>query len=95
MKPRKAELENKYGVPVYTGWHLVPKNLHARNWYKKVHKINIPENAEPDAIKGCGKTTGGKGFYFLFDENKYLPEELRTKIEPVVYERPKLKVNGE
>ncbi|MCD9188261.1 MAG: hypothetical protein LUM44_17730 [Pyrinomonadaceae bacterium] len=72
MKPLKAELENRFGVPVYTGWHLVPKNLHARNFYKTNFGIVIPEDAKPDAIKGGGKTTGGKGYYLLFDENKYL-----------------------
>lgn len=94
-KPRKADLEAEYGVPVFTGWHLVPRHLHARNWYKKTHKVVIPEDAKPDAIKGGGCTTGGKGFYPLFDETKYLPEEKRTKIEPPKFERPKLKTNGE
>ena len=95
MKPTKAQLENEYNVPVYTGWHLVPPHLHARTWYFKTHKVAIPDDAKPDAIKGGGGTTGGKGYYFLFDENKFLPEELRTVIDEPVIERPKLRVNYE
>jgi hypothetical protein len=95
MAITKAELENKYGVPVYTGWHLVPGRLHARNFYKKEKGVVIPSDAEPDAIKGGGRTTGGKGYYFLFDERKYLPESEWTKTPEVTFEQPKLGVNFE
>lgn len=88
----KAELENKYGVTAYIHWYRVPIYLHARNWFKKNHKVVIPEDAEPDGVKGgCNKPK----YYLLFDERKYLPVERQTKPESQDQERPRLKVNFE
>lgn len=92
MAIRKAELEAKFGVPVYVRWHLVPKNLHPRSWYEH-RDVIIPKTTAPDGVKGGGMT--GNHYTFLFSEEKYLPEELRTKFEAEIVSRPRLKVNFE
>lgn len=89
----KSELEEKYNVPVYIRWELVPINLHDRSWYQE-KGVKIPKSAKPDAIKGGGRPWTVQ-YSFLFKEEKYLPEELRTKPEIVEANKPKLKVNFE
>lgn len=93
MGIKKSELEAMYGVPVYIRWELVPKNLHDRNFYKE-SGIIIPKSAQPDAIKGGGRPWTVQ-YSFLFSEENWLPEELRTKPEFIEANRPKLKVNYE
>lgn len=70
----KAELERKFGVPVYVRWHLVPANLHTRTWYTE-RGIKIPRTASPDAVKGGGQMGGKPRYSFLFSESKWLPKE--------------------
>ncbi len=65
----KKELEEKYGVPVYVRWNIVPSHLHPRSWFKE-RGIDIPASAQPDAIKGGGGFTNS--YSFLFDQRKYL-----------------------
>ena len=67
----KANLEAHYGVPVYTRWHLVPKDLHPRSWYAD-KDVKIPKTAKPDAIKGGGQMMGKPRIYFLFAEKDWL-----------------------
>lgn len=81
IMPRKAELENKYDVPVYSQWRCVPAHLHARKWFENVG-VKIAKNEPPDAIKGGGMYS--KTIYFLFDERKYLSAE---KLHAIAMER--------
>lgn len=92
MAITKAQLEAKFSVPVYVRWHLVPINLHPRSWFA-AKEIKIPKSTKPDGVKGGGMT--GNHYTFLFSEEKYLPEEMRTKFEAEICERPRLKVNFE
>lgn len=71
----KAMLEAEYGVTVYSRWHLVPPHLHTRGWYAE-RGVKIPKSAPMDAIKGGGQTMGKRRISFLFDERKWLSEEV-------------------
>lgn len=71
----KAMLEDQYGVPVYVRWHLVPVHLHTRGWYAD-RGVKIPKSAQMDAVKGGGQQIGRPRISFLFDERKWLSEEV-------------------
>jgi len=65
----KAELEAKYGVPVFTKWEHVPTVYKPRSYFTEIG-VNIPKDTKPDAVKGGGLSSG-KTLFFLFSIKKY------------------------
>jgi len=70
MITTKAELENKYNVPVFTKWEQVPGIYKTRAYFAEIGVI-IPKDAKPDAVKGGG-ISSGRNMFFLFSVKKWL-----------------------
>lgn len=69
----KAEIEQEYNLPVYCYWRKVPSNLKTKTTLKR-KGIKVPDDAEPDAIKGGGRASMKAGSIFLlYDENRFKP----------------------
>lgn len=67
----KKQVEQEYNLPVYCYWRKVPSNLKTKTTLKR-KGIKVPDDAEPDAVKGGGRSGFSvNSMFLLFDENRF------------------------